>query len=381
MLKRPPVRTLFSLIASAAAFFSLEAAAKQFQLNADVEKLILSKNGSAIVAATRAIDVHTPGEFTARFLAGGPHRALGAGYYGSVFGDRGGIASKFSHAIAGALGLTEIFYPASTLTPEQVRALEPHWRGLRASPAFMAVDIPALRGLPDPPGIQPVFDELHGKAVWALYAPRPPLLPYNISDDGLAMQMAALKNPVTFADLLRSQRTDGRLHEGFDMPALWGKVVALQNIAEAMLKDIGMTVDLFQPANLMVIPTAEGPDFQLVDEALAMLTEEGRLHYAAQGIAIPDPHQHITSIRLVVWPAMPEHIVMNKLWGLTLEQAMDFMAARHGVDRAEALERIAALPRWGFGQYSMLQDYGVQDEAARLVKCTKPLRGPREPAP
>lgn len=339
-----------------------------------VHGFLVKKGRHDLIARFQAIPALSPEDFTKKFVNTPGQRPLGAGYNGIAFVDNEGRVTKFSFAVLASLGIVQLNPDIARVTNSELLQMEHHWGALRQSPALADVDVPKLRNAKEEPlGSQPLDEELLGSLIWSAYNPRFTPYPDLVSSDGFAFRTPLVQG-VTFAQVLRSEREGTALHRRYNMQKLWKQVVFWQQVGHTMLQDSGVTVDLFQPANMLVDGVAdattgyiESPRIELIDHAVARPSPEGYAYYRAHGLDIPEP-VFADAVKIIVWPTMPQHIVFNKLWGLNFNQALNFISAFYETQtQEEAIVRLAAVDTWSIVEAPFLGDYSNIEQARKLL--------------
>jgi hypothetical protein len=369
------VALTMAMIAAAAA----SNAAWALPIPPHIKAFLLSRGRTDLVTRFESIPEVSPEEFAAQF-ASRQQRPLGAGFNGLVFLDDQNKVTKFSNAVMAAVGKVTLSQRPGILrfTPEQVAALAPQWSGLLANTGLRDANVPALRGVAqdEPLGSQPLGEELLGTLIWSSFNPRYTAFPEVVSSDGLAFRTRLIEG-VPLAKILRSQREGTDLHRNYDMAKLWRVVVFWQQMGRLMLRDLGLTLDMFQPSNMMVYGTADQPQIELLDHALARPTAEALSFYTEHNWVIPPPPIPETEMRLIVWPTMSQHVVSSLLWSMSFQQAVDYMKAYYDLeDGYDAIRRIAALEPWTIVEAPFLGDYTNIRIARRILR----RHGSRAPA-
>ncbi len=336
-----------------------------------IHAFLLARGRTDLISRFESIPELSPEEFAAQFAAR-QQRPLGAGFNGLVFVDDQNKVTKFSNAVIASIGKVTLDTRPGVLrfSPEQIAALAPHWAGLNANDGMRSANIPELRGVDGdtPLGSQPLGEELLGSLVWAAFNPRYTTMPEVVSSDGLAFRTRLVEG-VPLAKILRSQRDGTALHRGYDMAKIWRQVMFWQQIGRMMLRDCGLTLDLFQPNNMMVGGTRDNPQIEVLDHALARPSEQAMAFYRERDWVIPSPPFPESELRLIVWPTMSQHIVSSMLWGLSFQQAIDYLKAYYDLnDTHDAMRRLAALEPWTIVEAPFLGDYTNIRIARRILR-------------
>lgn len=311
----------------------------------ELRAFLESRGRHDLVARYEAMPVLTPEQVAERFNSARQQRVLGAGFYGLVFVDADDNVIKLSHPITAALGKAVLRVDGNHPGDAFMATLERRYASLLQNTAFDGLDVSAHNGVQGEVGTQFTRDEVYSKFVAAVFLPKVHL-PSFVSSDGLVFGMDKAPG-IPLKKILQSQREGTELHRRYDMELLWQEVVHLLRLTEAMLKQSGMTIDTFQPANILVdLTEVDGQQhitLHTLDEAIAVLTPEARETLARKNIHIPQPAMP-EFFRFVPWPAITTHLVYNVLWDLDYEQALRFLMTYHGVeDRQVAVRALAAI--------------------------------------
>jgi hypothetical protein len=365
-------------------FLLVTRSAFAIEIPPSIKAFLEAKGRYDLISRFDAIPAVTPEEFAAAFVNAGTQRPLGAGYNGIAYIDNQERVTKFSFAVLASQGKVTLSDAMRRFSDEEVAAMGPRWRALNNSPDFVETNVPSLRGGRDEPlGSQPLGEELLGTLVWAAYNPKPTAFPSLYSADGLAFR-GQLVRGVTLSQILASQRTGTALHKSYNMQAIWRQVIFWQQVGLVMLQDSGVTVDLFQPANMIVGGTANAdgfinePTIEIIDHAIARPSPEGYAYYQRLGWKIPEP-SFADAIKLIVWPTMPQHIVFNLLWDLNFEQALDFVMAFYDLsDRESAILALSKIEPWIIVEAPFLANYKNIEQARQLVNASIQEESPQK---
>ncbi len=317
----------------------------------DLKEFLLENDQKALVDRFEAISEASPEEFVKALLESNPQLS-GAGFNGIAIADSQGRISKISHAIFGNPSLRK------------------HWA------AFLEKhDVPQLK-LPvheiirfqDIEARQSTQKELLGTLLWAMYFPHAAtMLPDLITSDGFAYRRTYVPG-IPLNEVLKNP-------QGYNTRKIWEQIVRYQNLAEIMLWETGLMVDLLNAANFLISGPKENPIVELVDHEFVVPTEATRKFYKKQGIVVPKP-RFFSNYKLISWPVMPDHILLSKNWALSFEQALEYLSVRYGYDfQIQAIEKLAETPEWRIDLFSERQDYSLIRKARSLLSrgCEKLL--------
>ena len=220
-----------------------------------------------------------------------------------------------------------------------------------------------------PVGGSPVLEELYGELLIAAIDPEiQPVLAEAISSDGLALKRPMLEG-VGLDRILESQRLGTPLHHDYDIPDLLKQLVALQKKGQGLLFETGMTVDMLTPSNFLV--QGKGVRGRLIhyDRGLVQPTAATRALYASWGIVIPEPLFPSLARTATVWPLFPSHILYSRVWGLNLEQSLEYARASRGLyDRRSPYAVIAEVPVLPIEMAPYLQDSRIINHCRLLLE-------------
>lgn len=183
--------------------------------------------------------------------------------------------------------------------------------------------------------------EILGQLVWRHYDPLAAQL-LAVSSD-----LQALQRSHEYGQPLNEILKNPNAYNQYDKLALWKEVIRIQSLAEMMLLETGLSIDLRSPSNLILMGDKTAPKLSNIDFELILPTKGTLNYYRLQGWTVPEiKAPKGLSLGLNVWPLMPNAILSSTAWNLTYEQSLDYIKARHNVSTAQAIAILARTPRY-----------------------------------
>lgn len=334
----------------------------------EIKKLLLSKGRTDLIERFEAIRSVSPEEFADLFLQTeleDKQTPVGAGFNGITFKDSQNRITKFIFSIWASLGKVQLLPSVARVDALGLENVRKGWSKLLNSKVVASTSVSALRGIDGPVGSQPFGEELLGTLIWAAYSPRYTYFPDVVSSDGLAARGHNFEG-IPLLRLLQSQRKNGNLHQKYNFHKIWREVIFWQRIGETMLRDIGVTIDMLTPGNMIVCGDPENPKIELIDNAIVRPSPDSLATYRRNGWELPTPTFQ-NEIQIIVWPTQPEHIVSSEHWSLNFEQAITYIMAYFEIsNRSEAIERLSHIEEWPIVEAPILENY-TNIRTARLI--------------
>ncbi|MCM0605674.1 MAG: hypothetical protein KA715_06250 [Xanthomonadaceae bacterium] len=144
----------------------------------------------------------------------------------------------------------------------------------------------------------------------------------------------------------------------------------MQDRAEKLLIETGLTIDLISAGNIIVSGTPDKPKLVPIDFELIQPSESTFEYYQKMGInfkraVVPE------NLNWVFWPLMPESILVSNLWNLSYEQSIDYVKERFRLKtRLEAIKKLASIPRYSL-KFSESEYYDNVERASAELKAPK----------
>ncbi len=137
-------------------------------------------------------------------------------------------------------------------------------------------------------------------------------------------------------------------------------------MAEQLLLETGLTIDILTPKNFLVI--GNGPNAILFpfDKGLIEPSKEAKTWYSEHGFYVPDSIFKKDIQPATVWPLIPEHILYSKIWNLTLDQAKTYV--KHLMNLTtdhKTLKFISELKPLPFTEAPEISDFSLINECNR----------------
>lgn len=334
-------------------FFAIHATLA-VEIPAELRKFLSDRGQQRLIEQFDAIPRVSPEEFTRRFDAD-KAKLAGSGWNGIAYRGDSNNVYKVAHAVFGSQNVKPAWTSLTTLPSVSADQFEVH--------KMIDFEVSAAR--------RPTQKELFGTLLWSAYYPQATeYLPDLISTDGFAYRRKFV--PGTPLDKILHGK-----NPGYDMRKIWGEIAWYQDVAQLMLLDSGVMVDLLSPANFIVSGTHETPTLELVDHEFVAPTKQAREFYAQHGRVIPEP-TFTQGFEMIRWPLMPEHIVQSKNWNLSFEQALEYVSVRKGTtSRALAINALASMPIWENELFPFLVVPENVEKARELAKsnCAEILLG------
>ena len=240
---------------------------------------------------------------------------------------------------------------------------DPFWNLLLQSVPSDVRESYAFRSSNDSAKIQ---REIIGQVLWRTYDPLTSPV-WMISSD-----LQALHRDYEYGRTLKEALTHSHFYTQYDSKELWKEVVRLQDLAEKMLIETGLSIDLRSPTNFIVMGDKTSLRISNIDYELIAPNRATRSYYRKQGKVLPQIkaprlshrvttttttehfNRPITSntnsldlnLRVAEAFIVPSDILNSREWNLTSEQALDYLQVRHNISRSEALELLVDIPKY-----------------------------------
>lgn len=246
---------------------------------------------------------------------------------------------------------------------------EPFWNLLLQSTTAEVRRTYALRTSDDATRIQ---REILGQILWRTYDR------YTYSINAISSDLQALQRPHEYGRTLKEILSNPYLYaqHGPRAQSLWAEVIRIQKLAETMLLETGLSVDLRSASNFIVRGQGDSTRISNIDYELILPNQATRNYYRVQGKKIPSiqvPQNHrtfigrndsevrpthihfhsnhtrpLTPLDLNIPRALlsPSAILISPDWSLTPEQAQDYLQVRFGVSKEGAVRLLEQVPKY-----------------------------------
>ncbi len=327
--------------------------------DASSSRAVVNVEAAGQAAAVRVVSV---GGFIEGLRRSEPLALVGAGTEGAIFKDRAGSAWKLSLGVAESLRLLMVAPRDDRLDLGEKRGLKRRWReagGLSSIVEALSRLLPerARRGWPMKN--QSLRHELLGNELLGRFTDRALNAPSEVTRDGFGYKTRWIEGE-SLDSVIKSKRRDAE-----EMGEIWRELAYWQRVNERMLLATGYVADLLSPSNLIVTGRKGSLRIVPVDNSLARPTPEVVAWYASHGVPIPEPDaRSIEEAKPFVFPAMSLQIVSHRMWGLSYEQALAYVAAYFDLpDPSSAARRLAQVRKWAHPKYPRLLDHANIDRA------------------
>lgn len=200
--------------------------------------------------------------------------------------------------------------------------------------------------------------EIIGQIIWRTYDTLTSPI-WAVSSD-----LQALQRDYEYGRPLQEVLANPLLYARYDKTELWKEVIRIQNLAERMLLETGLSIDLRSPTNFIIMGDKISLRLSNIDYELMLPNAATRAYYRMQGKRIPQiqapkfSHRisagfYRTSSRTVdlnlrVPSALlvPSAILNSSQWNLTPEQALDYLQIRYNSTRPNAISMLEKLPKY-----------------------------------
>lgn len=200
--------------------------------------------------------------------------------------------------------------------------------------------------------------EIIGQIIWRTYDPLTSPI-WAISSD-----LQALQRDYEYGRSLQEVMANPLLYARYDKTELWKEIIRIQNLAERMLLETGLSIDLRSPTNFIVMGDKISLRLSNIDYELMLPNSATRAYYRRQGQRIPQiqiprfSHRvsagfYRTSPRTVdlnlKFPnalLVPSAILTSSEWNLTPEQALDYLQVKQNISRSTAQSILQMLPKY-----------------------------------
>ncbi|MBL7663651.1 MAG: hypothetical protein JNM93_00850 [Bacteriovoracaceae bacterium] len=299
------------------------------------------------------IKIETPESMLERMqLATGDSSELSYGYNGVAFKTDELVTKLNIHAFCDRDWQQKVLRPSSTSWYQLLPLLSPGAIERRNELLGWGGDTSAS-----------LYKEILGALIWKTYNPKDTTR-LIVSTDFQGFQRAFVPG-VTLRQVLADSDTP------YNMQAIWKQFVVLQNTAENILKDTGLTIDLISAANLLVSGEYDRPVLTPIDFELMVPSAETYQYYEARNTKLPLTGQPL-NLQWVRWPLMPENILIQNLWNLNFNQAIDYIKARFNITNTEAaIRKLATIPKFPIPFFDFAQNYNNIDEAIKRTTTGK----------